>query len=336
MAKKGTRYGNDRTKLEEVIPLETPLLLFVDPSSMCNFRCSFCPCGGAHKEIWSNNKRTNIMSYELYRKVIDDLTEFDSPLKTLRLYKEGEPLLNKRLPDMINYARKKKITKRIDFTTNGSMLEKDLALAILDAGIDRIHISVEALTAEEYFNISGVKLDFDKYLDRLEFLYENRGNTKIFIKISDAGLGKHSEDEFVNIFGGICDEYSIEHITPVWPEFKLNDNIRTDYDHNIYGDSFKESNNMVCPYIFYSLCVNSDGTVSACLMDWNHQLIVGNVNELSLKEIWNSEKMNDMRKNHLMLQKFKYQTCNECGQLEYAALDNITPYRKKIIEKMRF
>ena len=31
-----------RTRLEEVIPLETPFVLFVDPSSACNFRCKFC------------------------------------------------------------------------------------------------------------------------------------------------------------------------------------------------------------------------------------------------------------------------------------------------------
>ena len=35
----------NRTKLEEVIPLATPFVLFVDPSDICNFHCKFCPTG---------------------------------------------------------------------------------------------------------------------------------------------------------------------------------------------------------------------------------------------------------------------------------------------------
>ena len=33
----------NRTKLEEVIPLDTPFVVFVDPSDACNFKCKFCP-----------------------------------------------------------------------------------------------------------------------------------------------------------------------------------------------------------------------------------------------------------------------------------------------------
>ncbi len=45
------------------------------------------------------------MDYDLFRKVIDDLRKFPEPLKMLRLAANGEPLLNKRLPEMIEYAR---------------------------------------------------------------------------------------------------------------------------------------------------------------------------------------------------------------------------------------
>jgi hypothetical protein len=33
----------NRTALETVIPLESPFVLFVDPSDACNFKCRFCP-----------------------------------------------------------------------------------------------------------------------------------------------------------------------------------------------------------------------------------------------------------------------------------------------------
>lgn len=331
-SKVGTRYGNDRTELQKVIPLSTPYLLFVDPSSVCNFKCKFCPCGGANKEVWSKDKRVNVMPYELYRKVIDDLTEFPDKLKTLRLYKEGEPLLNKRLPDMIHYARKKDVAHKIDFTTNGSLFEKDLILAIMDAGLDRINISVEALDVDSYEAVSGVRIDYKRLLDNLKYLYQHRNNCHIFIKISDLGLGEHTEQEFYDMFGELCDEMAVEHVTPVWPDFQLKEEMRKTKEYDIYGKKMTERVPVqVCPYLFYSLCVNSDGSVSACLMDWNHQLIVGDLRKQSLLEVWNGPAMRQMRIDHLQLHKDNYQACKNCGQLQWAVLDNIDPYREEII-----
>lgn len=331
-AKIGKRWTNDRTALQEVIPLETPYLLFIDPSSVCNFRCKFCPCGGANKDAWSKDKKASLLPYELYRKIIDDLSYFPQQLKTLRLYKEGEPLINKRLPDMIRYARKKGVTHKIDFTTNGYLLEHDTALAILDAGVDRINISVEAIDAEGYERISGVKVDFTEFMEKLRFLYQHKNGCHIFIKISDLGLGKHPEQKFYDLFGSICDEMAIEHISSVWPEFTVREELRPNNQLDIYGEQLSQRSTIqVCPYLFYSLCVNSDGTVSACLMDWNHQLIVGDLHSQSLLEIWNCPQLQDMREKHLQLNRQMYHTCKNCGQLEYAALDNIDPFREEIL-----
>ena len=327
----GTRFNpNDRTPLQEVIPLRTPLVLFVDPSSVCNFRCKFCPCGLENKENWNKDKTTNVMSYELFRKIIDDITEFPDKLKTLRLYKEGEPLINRYLPEMIYYAKKKDVAEKIDFTTNGSLLTPDLNFALLDAGLDRINISVEALTEEEYFNVSQVKIDMKNFRKNIEHLYKNRGNCKVFIKINDYGLGEHTVQEFYDMFGDMCDNIAVENITPVWPEFNLDKVEKKDFNVGIYNNEIKPV--QVCPYIFYSMCVNSNGEVSACLMDWNHKLIVGDAKKESLKEIWESKKMREMQVNHLSFKKEIYEPCSECGQLKFAAMDNIDSYANDLLK----
>ena len=41
----GTRKSENRTKIGDVTPLATPYVVFVDPSSACNFKCTFCPTG---------------------------------------------------------------------------------------------------------------------------------------------------------------------------------------------------------------------------------------------------------------------------------------------------
>jgi len=75
----------NRTPLQDVIPLDTPFHIFVDPSAACNFSCRFC--------FNRDKSRTNhrILKFELFRKIVDDIKQFPRKLKVLRLYKEGEP-----------------------------------------------------------------------------------------------------------------------------------------------------------------------------------------------------------------------------------------------------
>jgi len=333
-AKIATRYLQERTNLSTVIPLETPFLVFVDPSSRCNFACQFCPCGNAHKDRWREGRTADTMSLELFKKIIDDLKDFPDPIKTLRLYKDGEPLLNKHLPNMIRYARKQNYIDRIDFTTNASLLNNELSLNLLDAGLTRIIISVEALSAEGYKEVSGVKIDFQKFRDNIAYFYKNRGDCVVFIKINDLGL-KGENEKFFELFGDMCDEIAIESVSPSWPNFDISE-IKSDFGSNIYGSSdLREL--LVCPFIFYSICVNSNGMVSACFSDWNHELLMGDIQKQSLREVWNGEQMNHLRRQMLEGRRSQIDVCNHCGQMKYCAIDSIDDTRdillKKFLEK---
>lgn len=330
-AKIGTRYIKERTKLETVIPLDTPFVLFIDPASVCNLGCKFCPCGNSHKDLWSDNKKTNIMSYELFRKIVDDAKSFNGRIKTLRLYKEGEPLMNPRLPDMISYAKKNDISDTVDFTTNGVLLKPDLSLALIDAGLDRINISVEALTENDYYEMTGVRVNVDEYINNIRYFYEHKKQCHVFIKILDNSLNGKSEQDFYDMFGDYCDEIAVEHITHCWPEFEL-DSPDT-YGTNIYGEELTSLN--VCPHIFYTVCINSNGSVSLCFVDWNHKLILGDVNKESIVDIWNGDKINDYRIKHLQSLRKEIDVCSTCGQIKFAAIDNIDAYSDVLLERVK-
>lgn len=101
---------NNRSKLETVIPLKVPFIIFVDPSDACNFRCKFCPT--ADRSLMKRIGRSfKTMDFALYQKIIDGICEFEKPIKVLRLYKDGEPLLNPRFAEMIRYAKEKNVLK---------------------------------------------------------------------------------------------------------------------------------------------------------------------------------------------------------------------------------
>jgi radical SAM protein with 4Fe4S-binding SPASM domain len=269
------------------------------------------------------------MRFDLYKKIIDDLAEFDKPLKVLRLYKDGEPLLHLDLPEMIRYAKDKGCALQVDTTTNGLLLNYSINFGLVTAGLDRINISINGVSRETYKKFTGCSIDFNGLVENVRHLYEHRGNCFIFIKTVGDVLSKDEQQQFLDIFGDICDQISIEHVAPCWPNFNVEG---VNQEVGIYGQNIERVE--VCPYIFYSMAVNSDGTVSACFLDWSRELIVGDVETQSLKEIWNGEKLRNYRISHLMKRRGDNRMCANCGQLSYGLPDNIDPYAETLLSRI--
>lgn len=321
----------NRTPLQDVIPLDTPFVLFVDPSSACNFRCKFCPNGDASL-IRQTGRWQGQMDYALYTKIIDDLREFDRPLKVLRLYKEGEPLLNKRLAEMISYAKKAAISDSIDTTTNGYLLDVERMKPILDAGLDRINISVDGMSDSQFYEFTGVKVEFAAFVDNIAKLYAIRGNCEICIKIAGDFLSEDDKNRFFEVFGNFADRIFIENIAPCWPEFDVQDRLGVSINKGIYDQEIVQVN--TCPYIFYSMSVNSDGTVSLCFLDWARKLLIGDVRKQSIKEIWNGRALHQHRLVQLSGKREANAICGQCGQLSHCLPDNIDQYATDLMRKI--
>lgn len=320
-----------RTKLETVIPLSTPFVLFVDPSSTCNFRCKFCPTGD-RQLIKDTGRWQGTMKFDLYIKIIDDLKEFDRPLKVLRLYKEGEPLLNPHLPDMIMYAKRSGMADYIDTTTNGSLLTNDLSLRLVEAGLDRINISVDAMSDEQFLAFTKTKVNFENYVDNIRFLYDNRQQCEICVKIAGDYLSDEEKRCFFDVFGDISDRIFIENTAPCWPEFDVEQRTGVTIRKGIYDNPLSVVN--TCPYIFYSMSVNSDGSVSLCFLDWARKLIIGDIRTQSLHDIWFGNTLFNHQMTNLKGGRIKSPVCSSCGQLSHCLPDNIDPYSDMLIEKM--
>ena len=128
--------------LAQVAPLDTPFTILIDPANACNFRCVFCPTGDG-KLLKQVGRPKGRMKLDLFCKIIDDIAGFKERLKKLQLYKDGEPLLNKSLPDMVAYAKQREVSEVVGTTTNASLLDADMAEGLLSAGLDQIRISVE-------------------------------------------------------------------------------------------------------------------------------------------------------------------------------------------------
>lgn len=321
----------NRTKLETVIPLSTPFIINVDPSDKCNFQCKFCPTGDRALMARTKGRNVGVMDFKLFTKIVDDICEFDKPIKVLRLYKDGEPLLNRNFAKMVSYAKHKKCCDRVDTTTNASLLTHERSLEIIEAGLDRINISIEGINAEQYKEFSKYKIDFDQLVSNIKFFYDHRKNCEMIVKINGDTLSQADKDKFYKIFGDIADGVYIESIMSCWPEFELN-GVEVNNKVGIYKQEIKEV--LVCPYVFYSFSINSDGLASACYLDWSRKLIIGDVRKESVKQIWDGKKLRELQAMFLRKDRKSHPICKDCGQMTHGMPDNIDKYAGKLRKRV--
>lgn len=321
----------NRTRLQTVIPLKTPFIINVDPSDICNFQCKFCPTGDRKLMKDTNGRSYGIMDFNLYTKIIDDICEFDVPIKVLRLYKDGEPLTNPHFPEMIKYAKEKHCSERIDTTTNASLLTPEKNIAIIEAGLDRINISIEGINQDQYLEFSKYKIDFNKLVANVQHFYEHKKQCEMIVKINGDTLSEDDKNKFYEIFGDIADGVYIEHIMSCWPEFDMK-NVEVNNDVGIYGQEIKEVN--VCPYVFYSFSINSDGRASTCFLDWSRNLIIGDTKKESVKDIWQGAKLHNYQKMFLKKERKSHPICGNCGQMSHGLPDDIDQYADDLLRKL--
>lgn len=327
----------DRRKVEEhkilgkIVPLKMPFVIVLDPSNLCNHRCKFCPTGD-DKLIKTTKRWNGLFNFDLFKKIINDLKEFDTPLNVLRLYKEGEPLINKKFPEMVRYAKYSGHVKRVDVTSNGMLLNPELNIKLVESGLDRINISVNGVSDEQIQFYTNTKVDFDKYVQNIRHLYRNKGNLEIFIKSIKENLSKEEQKKFYDIFGEISDRIFLENISPAWPEFEFN-GIPMKFSCGNYGQEI--INRTICPYIFYMMVINSDGKVSFCIGDYKHILIAGDTKKQSVKEIWNGNILNKARLEQLNGNIKNMIFCKNCEVISHGTLDNLDPYKEEILKRFK-
>ncbi|PIE62668.1 MAG: hypothetical protein CSA25_04190 [Desulfobacter postgatei] len=350
---------HDRVDLCQALPLSQPIYITVDPSFLCNIKCVFC--GGTF--IRANDPHTlknGIMPYETFTHIIDSLAEFSKPLKSIRLYNHGEPLVNPDFARMVKYAVDSGYVEGVMTVSNGLLFTQERSKEILDAGINEIMISVNGLSDEQFYLMTKTKVNFKKYYENLKFLYSIKGDCVLRLKfVNELFANDDEKKRCIEIFGEICDalifeslyEWSgldaprntPENIQAIKMACECNNKLDFPHftpDHNIaraevfYRDLGNGSDKLVCPRIFYSLAINADGSVSICCGDGYHQLLCGDVNKNTIKEIWNSTKLKSYQIAHLKGKRRNMKHCRDCRGLKYFVIDNIDDCREGILERI--
>ncbi len=306
---------NCRLILGEALPLEAPLLIQIFPVYACNFRCNYC-LNALPKSRHGFISDKIFMDFELYKKCIDDISSFDTKIKMLRFAGIGEPLMHNEIAQMVGYAKEKGVAESVDIVTNGVLLNPELSLALIEAGLDRLRISIQGVNEKKYHEISNTKIDYSKLVENLKFFYENRGKTRVYIKIIDCAISSKDEQElFFETFEQLCDTIAIEHLTPTVEGIDYN-KMSKGKDLNITQNGNEIIDTNICPQPFYMLQINPDGNVVPCC-SMKYPIIIGNAKEDSIVNIWNGDIFSRFRRSMLDGTKSTGNVCLNCSLYKY-------------------
>ena len=127
--------------------------LNLELTNQCNFNCIYCP-GCISK------RGKEFIDYFLAKKVIHQVAKTNL-FSDISFSSLGDPLLHPQILEIIKEAKQKDFTTFL--ATNGSLLNKNLILKLINTGLDFLVIGINA-GSEREFQLRRSNLKFDDYL----------------------------------------------------------------------------------------------------------------------------------------------------------------------------
>lgn len=303
---------------------KTPYAVIIETSNTCNFRCPTCPT--PHKLIYERRKPQS-MDLAVYKRIIDNIKDY---VHIVYVYNSNEPLLHPDLTEMIKYASENNMHTMV--STNCSLLNKEKSEELLHSGLGEIRFAFDGLDKNsfeefrkggvfkevreniEYFCKRKKELGKKRPIATLQFIL-NKLNQDQIGEIKKFSKANNIDKLYIKPF--IMSEYAYkpEEIKELSEKFYP--------DKDIYDEAvvYKKDEQGLKPVTTYKKCkdvnrvftVLADGRAVMCCFDLFGDYVYGQMDQVTLKELWNSSRVKKFRN-------FGYnrQTplCKKCGNIE--------------------
>jgi putative metalloenzyme radical SAM/SPASM domain maturase len=164
------------TSSSEAALRDFPTKLFVETTTRCNLNCVMCVKQNRGSEIGDGD-----FSPELFARLETTFPRIEA----LILNGIGEPLLNPHLESFIRRAKKlMPSTGWIGFQSNGVLMTHLRAVSLIDAGLDRVCISIDAIAPEQFKNLRD-----GGEVDDIEFALSGLNNAKQMCNRPEVKIG---------------------------------------------------------------------------------------------------------------------------------------------------
>lgn len=319
----GLRYALIRASFLIGRPLCGPILGTLITNYKCNYHCEMCNLplqDGRLKE-----KGLKELSTVQLKQLLKDFSD----LGTAGIgFTGGEPLIREDIFELLKYAKDLGMITHLN--SNGFFLTEEAAKKLIDTKIDSINISLDGARPETHDKIRGYRGAFDKTINAIGLI--NAAREKIDVpprlKIVTV-IGRENIDEIPELtrlseaLKTDCIEFiprqpfssdsgfsappcedsflkKLDQTTVYLLKLKQSKiKIENSRAHiKLFRKSFENIKSPLTCYAGYNSCaVDCYGEIYPCMpwINWNRP--AANINDVSLKKFWYSDRYNHIRKN---------------------------------------
>lgn len=241
--------------------------------STCNAKCVFCPHHHAPERIPHGR-----MEDGLIKKIVDECSRH--LVGRISPYLTNEPLLEKRMPDILTYIHQKTpFFTKTKINTNASLLTEEMGRKLIASGLNQLWISVNGYSPETYKASMG--LDYEKTMRNIDTFLELKERT-----------GKKNPSVRITTVHTKLVEHELPYAKEYWAKRKVNfsihplDNRAGDAAADAISSGKKQARR--CDLFLKQAYIVENGDMILCCHDWEQTVVLGNVAQTSIKDVWNS------------------------------------------------
>ncbi|MEW5957069.1 MAG: radical SAM protein [Chloroflexota bacterium] len=124
----------------------SPRVVFIEITNRCNLLCQTCP------RTYFDREPLKTLTYDEFVEIAEQFPEMRRAL----LHGIGEPLLNKALPQIITYLKRRDV--EVIINSNGTLLTPAWQEALIESGLDEYRCSIDGARPETYARIRGANV----------------------------------------------------------------------------------------------------------------------------------------------------------------------------------
>ncbi|CAB1082051.1 hypothetical protein D1AOALGA4SA_9689 [Olavius algarvensis Delta 1 endosymbiont] len=213
---------------------------------------------------------------------------------------------------------------------NGNMVRQGDHEKIIDAGLDSLKFSIDAHDPNIYRKIRKGG-NFETVLDNLKIFDDMRkhkkSNMRLYALYMINAINEKYFNDFREIIGKYVDDIEVSLVMNQGEQVEAYQELSL-VSTRIRNLIEKHKKQIICPNPWKRITISWDGYLTACCIDFELNMVYGKYEPGNLKRLWNSQKINDIRKKVKSLDLDDLVLCRNCDMINY----DIPRFRKELNE----